>query len=244
MRRLVYLLLFSAFSIVHATVPVFDVSSFFQTMSMLANQANEIQNQVNQYQMQIKHYDNLIKNTQSLTAFQWDNANQVINNLLESTNTIDYYKQEAGSLKGYLERFQSTDYYKKGACFNGRCSKQALQKIQQSRVQASVAEKRANDAVLKGIDKQQKSMKDESKRLRALQQQAQSADGQKQALQAAAQLASNQSHQLLQIRGLLLAQQNSQATRYAATANKEAIKDAGDERFRQGTYHKSSGIKW
>ena len=109
---------------------------------------------------------------------------------------------------------------------------------------ASVAEKRANDAMLKGIDKQQQNLKKDSEKLQVLQSQAQTAQGQKQALQAASQLSSNQAHQLLQIRGLLVAQQNAQAVRDAASVNKEAIQTAGDERFREGVYHKSSGKKW
>lgn len=104
-----------------------------------------------------------------------------------------------------------------------------------------MAQKRANDAMLKGIDKQQQSLKEDSVKLRTLQSQAQTAQGQKQALQAASQLASQQSHQLLQIRGLLLAQQSAQTTKDAAAANKEAIQNAADERFRSGSYHKSSG---
>lgn len=244
MRSLTYILLLGLSSLSYATVPVFDYSNFWQSVTMVANQASEIQNQISQYNVQLDHYKNVITNTKSLTSFQWDNANLVINNILEATNTLDYYKQEAGSMNKYLERYQSTQYYKKGACFNGGCTKQELQKIEKNRVQASVAEKRANDAMLKGIDRQQQNMKSDAKKLNVLQQKAENSEGQKQALQAAAQLASNQSNQLLQIRGLLLAQQNSEATRYAAKANKEAIKDAGDERFRQGTYTKSSHMEW
>ena len=225
-------------------IPVFDIANYAQNIKVVINQGNQIRNQIQQYKSQIDHYNNLLTNTKSLTAFQWDNANQVINNLMEATNTIDYYKQEAGGLQSYLDRFQSSEYYSKAACFTGNCSKAELDKIKQNQLQSSVAQKRANDAMLKGIDKQQKSLKSDADKLRELQQKAESAEGQKQALQAASQLASNQSHQLLQIRGLLMAQQNAQATRDAAASNKEAIKEAGDERFRQGTFRKSSGRKW
>jgi conjugal transfer/entry exclusion protein len=51
-------------------------------------------------------------------------------------------------------------------------------------------------------------------------------------------------HQLMQIRGLLIAQQNAEATKEAARVNQEALIAAGDERFRAGTYHISSGKKW
>ncbi|HAT8886252.1 TPA: P-type conjugative transfer protein TrbJ [Legionella pneumophila subsp. pneumophila] len=226
--------------------PVFDVANWIQNGKMIATQISEYKTQVDQYKNQMDQYQNMLENTKSLTSFEWDNANSVINNLLESTDTIDYYKQEAGSLQGYLDRFQSQEYYQKTPCFNGngQCSAEELKKIKQSRLAASVAEKRSNDAMLKGIDKQQQSLKNDSAKLRTLQSQAQNAAGQKEALQAASQLASNQSHQLLQIRGVLLAQQNAQAVKDAASANKEAIQTAGDEHFRSGAYHKSSGKKW
>ncbi|CZP95789.1 conjugal transfer protein TrbJ [Legionella pneumophila] len=240
---LVYLWSLHAFA---SGAPVFDVANWIQNAKMITTQLSEYKTQVDQYKNQVNQYQNMLANTKSLTSFEWDNANSVINNLLESTDTIDYYKQEAGSLQGYLDRFQSQEYYQKTACFNGsgQCSAEELRKIKQARLSASVAEKRANDAMLKGIDKQQQSLKTDSAKLRTLQSQAQSAEGQKQALQAASQLASQQNHQLMQIRGLLMAQQNAQAVKDAAAADKEAIQSAGDERFRAGSYNKSSGKKW
>ncbi|HHR1366106.1 TPA: P-type conjugative transfer protein TrbJ [Legionella pneumophila] len=240
---LVYLWSLHAFA---SGAPVFDVANWIQNAKMITTQLSEYKTQVDQYKNQVNQYQNMLANTKSLTSFEWDNANSVINNLLESTDTIDYYKQEAGSLQGYLDRFQSQEYYQKTSCFNdsGQCSAEDLRKIKQTRLASSVAEKRANDAMIKGIDKQQQSLKADSAKLRNLQSQAQSAEGQKQALQAASQLASQQNHQLMQIRGLLMAQQNAQAVKDAAAADKEAIQSAGDERFRAGSYNKSSGKKW
>lgn len=229
---------------VTVSMPVVDWFNYYQNIRMILKQAQQYQQQVLQYQNQLEHYNNLVKNTKQLTSFQWDDASQIINNLVDKTNTIDYYKREAGSLQSYLDRYQTSEHYLKGACFTGNCSKQEMEKIKKNQLQASVAQKRANDAMLKGIDKQQQNLKNDADKLRTLQQQAQNSDGQMRALQAASQLASNQAHQLLQIRGLLMAQQNAQATRDAAALNKEAIKEAGDERFRQGSYHKSSGKKW
>ncbi len=246
MKLKITLIYFGSLYAFASGAPVFDLANWLQNGKMALNQVNEYKTQVDQYHNQLQQYQNMVQNTQSLTSFQWDNANGIINNLLEATNTIDYYKQEAGNLQGYLDRYQSQEYYQKTPCFNGNglCSAEELKKISQNKLSASVAEKRANDAMLKGIDKQQQSLKDDSERLRTLQSQAQNAQGQKQALQAASQLASNQSHQLLQIRGLLVAQQNAQATKDAAAANKEAIQTAGDERFRAGTLNKSTGKKW
>ena len=226
--------------------PVFDISNWFQNGKMMINQASELKNQIDQYNQQIAQYNVMIQNSKSLASYQWDNADSIINNLLEMTNTIDYYKQEAGGMQGYLNKFQSAEYYQKLPCFSGsgKCSSAERKKIIQNKMSVSVAQKRANDAMLKGIDKQQQNLKKDSERLKRLQNQAQSADGQKQALQAASQLASHQTNQLLQIRSLMVAQQNAQAVRDASVANKEAIVEAGDERFRAGNFHKSSGKTW
>ncbi|WP_367607883.1 P-type conjugative transfer protein TrbJ [Legionella sp. W05-934-2] len=243
--RVIVLFLWSM-NVFSSGAPVFDVANWFQNAKMIVNQASDLRYQIDQYKNQVAQYQTMLQNSKSLTSYQWDNADSIINNLLETTNTIDYYKQEAGSMQGYLDKFQSAEYYQKLPCFNGsgKCSPAERKKIIQNKMSASVAQKRANDAMLKGIDKQQQNLKKDSEKLKKLQTQAQSAEGQKQALQAASQLASHQTNQLLQIRSLMVAQQNAQAVRDASNTNKEAIVEAGDERFRAGTYHKSSGKKW
>jgi type IV secretion system protein TrbJ len=70
-----------------------------------------------------------------------------------------------------------------------------------------------------------------------LQTQAAGAKGQMEAIQAANQLASAQTNQLLQIRSLLVAQQNAATTLAHAQADKEAQQIAADEKVlaRQNT---------
>lgn len=64
------------------------------------------------------------------------------------------------------------------------------------------------------------------------------------AIQAGNQLASAQANQLLQIRSLLLAQQNAAVTLAQAQADKEAQQTAAAESFRSGSYSKSPEKKW
>ena len=68
--------------------------------------------------------------------------------------------------------------------------------------------------------------------------------GQMQAIQFANQLASAQGNQLLQIRGLLIAQQNAIATRNQALADREAQEAAASEQLRMGDFKASSGQQW
>lgn len=240
----IFLMFVSSSTSVFAGWPVFDIANWYQNGEMLVKQAAQYRNQVAQYNNQLNQYQNMLNNTKSLTSFQWDNANLVIDNLLRVTNVIDGYKQEAGSLTRHLDQYKSSEQYLKSACFTGHCTKAEMQKIEMSRFRTSVAQKRANDAIILGLDQQQQNIKKDAEALKVLQSKAQTAEGQKQTLQAATQLASNQTNQLLQIRSLMITQQNGQAARDAAKANREAIFDAGDSRFKSGEYHKSVPKQW
>ncbi len=100
----------------------------------------------------------------------------------------------------------------------------------------SEAQKRANDAMFRGLDRQQEAMEADARQLQRLQSGAQNVSGQVQAIGFANQLASQQANQLLQIRGLLIAQQNAEATRAQAIADLEARTRAADERALRGRY--------
>lgn len=220
-----------------ALMPVFDSANLLESVKQTAYQ-------LKLYKSQLAEYEAMLKNTSSLASYNWDSTNVTIDNLLQSIDTLNYYKQQAGSLDAYLNRYQSAEYYDKSLCVTGGCTKAQLQELRNNQLAASAAQKKANDAQLRGLDKQQQSLQLEAQKLRVLQRQAETAEGQKQAIQAASQLASAETNQLLQIRGLLIAEHNATATRAAATANKEAIQAAGDERFRAGGFKKSSGKGW
>ena len=87
-------------------------------------------------------------------------------------------------------------------------------------------------------------MQSDARTLEQLQSRAQGADGQMQALGYANQLASQQANQLLQIRGLLIAQQNAVATRMQVEADREAIEQAASEQLRSGDYRASPARNW
>ena len=87
-------------------------------------------------------------------------------------------------------------------------------------------------------------MESDATQLQRLQSAANGAQGQMEAIGYANQLASHQSNQLLQIRGLLIAQQNAVATRNQALADREAKEAAASDQIRAGTFHPSTGRTW
>ena len=85
--------------------------------------------------------------------------------------------------------------------------------------------------MVKGIVQQQAQIQADAANLQRLQSQAGSADGQMKALMAANELAALQQEQLLQIRALLVQEQQALAARNATLANDEAMREAATKQF-------------
>jgi P-type conjugative transfer protein TrbJ len=138
-------------------------------------------------------------------------------------NTLDYYKNQLGSLDAYLGKFQDVAYYRSSPCFSARGARMPnAQRWKQNRRLASSRRRRPTMPCSRA-DQQQDALTADARTLQRLQGAAQGATGQMQAIGYANQLASQQANQLLQIRGLLIAQQNAIATRrMQALADREA----------------------
>ena len=186
----------------------------------------------------------LIQNTVAPAAYIWDQAQSTISGLMNAVNTLDYYKNQLGSLDSYIGKFQDVSYYKSSPCFSASgCSDAERVAMERNRHLASESQKKANDALFKGLEQQQRNLASDSRTLERLQSAAQGASGQMQAIGFANQLASNQANQLLQIRGLLIAQQNAVTTRMQAEADLEARQQATHATSAESRIGKTSSPK-
>lgn len=227
-----------------AGIPVIDATNVVQTTISAMQNVAAVEKQIEQYQTQLQQYQNMLQNTVAPAAYVWDQANQTINKLLQAQDTLSYYKNQAGSLGDYLARYQDVSYYRSSPCFTSSgCSSTQRQALLDAQSNGSGAQKKANDAVLQGVDQQQQTLVTDAANLRSLQAQATGAQGQMQAIQAANQLASAQTNQLLQIRGLLVAQQAAAATRAQVVADREAQQAAAAAQLRDGSNITSSTPK-
>ena len=162
-----------------------------------------------------------------------------------SIDTLNYYKRQLGSIDAYLAKFQDVDYYRNSPCFReGGCTEAQWAALKDQQNLGSQAQKKATDALFKGLDKQQDTMVADALTLQRLQSSAQSARGQMEALGYANQLASHQANQLLQLRALFIAQQNAIITRQQVIADREAREAAAAEQLRKGTFKPSSKREW
>lgn len=236
-----------------AGIPVFDggnlaqnIMTALESVAQTAKQVEQYAKQVEQYQLQMQQYQNMLQNTAAPVTQIWDQAQATMSALRSTVDTLSYYKQQLGSIDAYLGKFQDVSYYKNSPCFAGGGCDDATRSMLLSNQQKyqSESQKKANDALFKGLDKQQDAMETDARTLQRLQSAAQGANGQMQALGYANQLASSQANQLLQIRGLLIAQQNATTTRMQAQADDEAMRAAGSARARSGTYSDSPVKVW
>jgi P-type conjugative transfer protein TrbJ len=198
-------------------IPVIDASNLTQNMVTAMKQVSAYAQQVQQYQLQLQQYANQLKNTLAPAAQVWQAAQSTMNSVM---GTVNMFQGGQSQLQGYLNQFQNVNYWL-SASPNSYTYQTA----------GSIAQKQANDAMVKGIIAQQAQIRADAATLERLQSQASTADGQMKALYAANQLAALQQEQLLQIRALLVQEQQVLAARGQTLANDEAMREAATKKF-------------
>ena len=220
---------------VNAGIPVIDGSNLAQNIMTALESVSQTLKQIEQYSTQLQQYENQLQNTAAPSMYIWDQAQSTISNLQRATDTLSFHKAQLGNLDNYLAKYQDVSYYRASSCFQrSGCTTTDRAALDANSVTTSQALKKAHDALFQGIDLQQTNLNNDASQLQRLQSQAQGATGQMQAIGFANQLASQQANQLLQIRSLLLSQQNAIGTRANLDANKEAQRAAASKALRNG----------
>jgi type IV secretion system protein TrbJ len=225
--------------------PVFDGANFSQTtLSAIENVAQTLK-QIKQYQTQLQQYQNMIQNTAAPAAYVWDMASRTMSDLRGAIDTLEYYKRQLGSTDRYLSKFKDVSTYRSSPCFSGHgCTPEQWLALRESQDIASQAQKRSIDAMMRAIDHQQQAMEADARQLKLLQAGAQGVNGQVQAIGYANQLASQQANQLLQMRALLVAQQNMMAAHFQSIADRESQARAADQVVTRNIYRPSPPRTW
>ncbi len=227
---------------VHAGIPVIDGSNLSNNVISALENITQTINIINSYQTQLQQFDNMLQNTLVPDQFIWDQAQNTINNLLTAANTLEFYQNQLGSIDQYLTQTGNVATYRTDPCITSRTC--TVEQLTENRTLSSEAQKRANDAAIRSLQRQNELIQADATQLENLQSAAQGATGQLQAIGYANQLASSQTNQLMQIRALLVAQHTAVVTRQQAVADREAQLAAGDEGFRRNTTERSSGMSW
>lgn len=215
----------------HAGIPVIDAGNLVQNIVSATEGVARTLKQIEQYKTQLQQYQNALQNTAAPASYIWDQASATITQLRGAIDTLNYYKTQLGSIDAYLGKFKDTAGYRNSPCFSaGGCSAAEWSAMRNSQLFGSEAQKKATDALFRGLDLQQNAIESDARQLERLQSAAQGATGQMQAIGYANQLASQQANQLLQIRGLLIAEHNVIGTRNQVLADKEAQQQATSDK--------------
>lgn len=218
-------------------IPVVDVLALFQlTLSAMEDVAQTVK-QIEEYQTQLQQYENQLRNTLTVDNFEWSEATHTIRRLINAIDTLEHYRGVAGSIQEYLKKYGDLNYYRSLPCFAIDGCRSEMEELN---ADGAEAQKRANDAVVIGIDAQQSQLVVDAAKLDALQSNTETAQGQMEALQYANQFASHQAAQLLQIRGLLVQQQAANVAYYQTLNANESLQRAGDEKARAGEFNAST----
>nr|WCS70311.1 Conjugative transfer protein TrbJ [Salmonella enterica subsp. enterica serovar Rissen] len=134
-----------------AGIPVIDGTNVVQTTISAVNNVQAVAKQIQQYQTQLQQYENMLKNTVAPAAYIWDQANSTINKLLQAQDTLNYYKNQAGSLDSYLKRYQDVNYYRSSPCFNSNveCTADEISALRKAEQNSSEARKRPTTLCLR-----------------------------------------------------------------------------------------------
>ena len=222
-----------------AGIPTIDVTNIIQTtLSSIENMA-QTSKQIEEYRTQLLQLEDQIKNTTGVNDYLWDQTDSTINQLINATDAIKVYSQQAGSLDAWLDKFGGDlGEYRNINCFQEDGCRGTYDDLYAA---GSTTQKAANDKALVGVQMQQDQLEQDAQRLRQLQNQAQNPEGRLAAMEYANQFASQQSAQLLQIRSLMAQQNQAMVARMQAENAREALQKASSENLRTGTYKESSG---
>lgn len=225
---------------------VHDPANYQANLASSASLVAQLEQQFKQVGYQIKQYEEMIRNGVPPANYNWGQIQATIEQLMRSVSALEQYKQNSGGLESYLRRFQDVSHYRKLPCFSGglSCDPAQLAPLLQSRTTGSEARKRANDALQRNASQQMDSLRTDMLGLQRLQLQAQTAKGRMEALGYANQFSSQQLSQLLQIRSLLIAQQNALAAKMQADADREAQQQAGTEELMRAKFIPSPPRSW
>jgi P-type conjugative transfer protein TrbJ len=201
-------------------IPVFDASNLTQNITTALKQVQAYAQQVQQYQLQLQQYKSqLLQATGISQAAQiWGQAQQT---LASVTGTVNMFRN-GGALQGYLQNAQNVNYW---------LASSPTQNGSQSAGYWSNTQHAANGQMVKEIAQQEAQLQADAQTLQRLTSQASSVQTQRQALDLANEMSGLQQKSLLEIRTLLVSQQQAVAARNGATSNDEAMHQAATQQY-------------
>ncbi len=200
---------------------VIDSSNLAQNIVSAQEAIVQTQQQIQQLQTQLNQYKRMLQDAMNPGDWAWGDIQNTINQLKNTMNSIKGYSAMAGGFDQMLSQFGSYDSYTTGTGYGGGYS-QSSQQLTSGDYTGSMMVKSTSDDLLRVIKEQEEQLDSYQSEFERLKNNAASAEGQQEAIQATNQFASMQVQILREIQALMMAQNNMLAIITQDRNNREA----------------------
>ena len=223
MKRIIALLLFTV--VVgcdkgHA-MAVIDSSNLAQNIIAAQEAMAQTQNQINQLRNQLLQYQRMLQDAMNPGDWAWGDIQDTINQLKNTMGSIKSLSSMAGGFDQLLSQFGSYDDYISGSGYGGGHTS-ASAGLMAGDYAGSRMQKDTADDLLRLIKEQEEQLDQYHSQFEKLKNNASSAEGQQEAIQAGNQILSMEVQLLTQIHALMMAQNNMLASVVQTENNKQA----------------------
>ncbi|BAU77409.1 IncP-type conjugative transfer protein (plasmid) [Metapseudomonas furukawaii] len=223
---------------------MYDAGNDIQNTITAIESVTQTAQQLDSLRTQMRQYEDQQLNSETVREFKWDRANETLGSLLTMVDGVSPMLKGSG-LEGYLEKFQTIGSHAQTsiACRNDPdCLAGQIATTQQAQADRSEQQMYANQAAMRNVVEQQRLIREDAANLRRLQSIAQDSQGRMAAIQAGNQLLSAQANNLLQLRAILVTQQQMQAAQaQAQSENDAALRERNRQMMRIETKNRGTG---
>ena len=219
-----------------------SLSQYAVQAEQYLKQIDQLEEQIRSYETQLQQFATELQNTLSLPQFLWSDVSGVISKLLAAGQLLSSFQNQLGGLEAYLSQFRNLQQFQQ--LFANGITPASLQRLRELQLNASQAEQAANADAVNQIAEQRAALQSDARNLAQMQQAAQDAQGQMQALQAGNQLSAEIINQLEQLRGCLLTFIAQQTTASQNQAANWAASQAASEAATRVTIPSSASINY
>ena len=223
---------------------VTDPGNLVQSVISAIQDINAVLKQVEQYKTQLDQYTAQLRDIAAPAAYVWDLVDDTVATAQKVSEKFGDRRKLLKDVHASLKQLGEPDYYRNSPCYGksgvdrtlkGGCGAllEALRTAQEEGVQAQYE---ANEELFETLEKQHESMTKRLERTQKLVKNSQDAKGQLQAVQATNQLASAQIAELMEIRSLLITQQNLQVEAKRQELAQQAAAQAATASFLAGEH--------
>ena len=224
------ILILASINVSASGIPTVDVVGNLQRIlqyvedaAQTLGQFQQIEHQVNGLRNQTRQIENQLKTLKNLNSYNWQDYLNIINQLDTIAKKADALAFSTANLGGEYDKYRDQAYYEANADFYNR------QQAAQTRWSANASGTIKSSAAV--LSAQHNDLKADGTRLNQLQNASSGVDGEVQAMQAGNQLAAFTSKQMMQVRNLLMNQQQMDIQERAQKAEKEALQAAASRKF-------------